>query len=219
METEPEPSPRNQRVYAPYRIQCPRCGEYYPNKTKRYRNPQTGAYESIKVLPGCLISLLALIVLEVVGGVVIYIVNITLHPSEFSYLGGLGYVIPFVYAPVGAIIAAVIAIPLYRARRRRTLSKTYITVRHFVCRQCKNEWTVTQEPMGQTKRRRSPAGTVSLILLALILLGGISFGIYHVSLSGTSNQLQGVAWSGSELVAVGGNGTILTSPDGHTWTT
>ena len=71
---------------------------------------------------------------------------------------------------------------------------------------------------GQTKRRLSPAAIVSLILLALILLGGISFGIYHAVTSGTSNNLTGVAGSGSQFVAVGDSGTILTSSDGHTWT-
>jgi len=87
----------------------------------------------------------------------------------------------------------------------------------------------------QPKRQRSPAVTVALILLALLLLGGTSLGIYHAVTfsvwhaqhSGTSQSLEGVAWSGSQFVAVGqGNtyfgagsdSTILTSPDGRTWT-
>ncbi len=36
--------------------------------------------------------------------------------------------------------------------------------------------------------------------------------------SGTSVDLNWVAWSGTEFVAVGSAGTILTSPDGVTWT-
>jgi len=36
--------------------------------------------------------------------------------------------------------------------------------------------------------------------------------------SGTSNDLHGVAWSGTQFVAVGDANTILTSPDGITWT-
>ena len=36
--------------------------------------------------------------------------------------------------------------------------------------------------------------------------------------SGTAQYLRGVAWTGSQLVAVGDAGTILTSPDGATWT-
>jgi serine/threonine protein kinase len=72
----------------------------------------------------------------------------------------------------------------------------------------------------QTKRRPSPAVTVVLILLALTLLGGVSFAIYHgvttspwtTQTSGTSSTLLGVAWSGSQFVAVGTGGTILTSP-------
>jgi hypothetical protein len=36
--------------------------------------------------------------------------------------------------------------------------------------------------------------------------------------SGTGNGLNGVAWSGSQFVAVGEGGTVLTSADGVTWT-
>ena len=36
--------------------------------------------------------------------------------------------------------------------------------------------------------------------------------------SGTMNTLNGVTWSGTQFVAVGDGGTILTSPDGITWT-
>src|SRR5258708_38277307 len=36
--------------------------------------------------------------------------------------------------------------------------------------------------------------------------------------TGTTNALNGVAWSGTQFVAVGSGGTILTSPDGTTWT-
>lgn len=34
----------------------------------------------------------------------------------------------------------------------------------------------------------------------------------------TDAHLHSVVWTGSQLVAVGWNGTILTSPDGITWT-
>jgi hypothetical protein len=37
--------------------------------------------------------------------------------------------------------------------------------------------------------------------------------------SGTTNRLNGVVWSGSQFVAVGDSGTILTSSDGATWIT
>jgi hypothetical protein len=88
-----------------------------------------------------------------------------------------------------------------------------------------------------TKRRRSPANTiflsyaknVFLILLALIFLGGIGFAIYYGgpgligvltgNTSGPADTLYRVARSGSQLMAVGVQGTILTSSDGHTWTT
>jgi len=81
--------------------------------------------------------------------------------------------------------------------------------------------------LEQNKRRRSPAVTIFLILLALIVPGGATFDIYHnvTSIhSGTIGNLSGVAWSGSQFVVVGGigleraKGFILTSPDGHTWT-
>jgi serine/threonine protein kinase len=41
--------------------------------------------------------------------------------------------------------------------------------------------------------------------------------IWHTQHSGTTQDLFGVAWSGSQFVAVGID-TILTSPNGHTWT-
>src|SRR3989440_843093 len=84
----------------------------------------------------------------------------------------------------------------------------------------------------QPKRQRSPAVTVVLILLVLILLGGASLGIYRAFTStdpvifkppvtfsvwqaqhsDTSRPLYAVAWSGSQFVAVGASGTILTPP-------
>lgn len=36
--------------------------------------------------------------------------------------------------------------------------------------------------------------------------------------SGTTDQLSGITWDGNQLVVVGNNGIILTSPDGITWT-
>jgi hypothetical protein len=99
-------------------------------------------------------------------------------------------------------------------------------------------------PPMQPKRQRSPAVTVVLILLALILLGAASLGIYlsitsnhavtsnhaltsnhavtfsvwHVQNSSTPQNLKGAVWSGSQFVDVGRAGIILTSPDGRTWT-
>lgn len=49
--------------------------------------------------------------------------------------------------------------------------------------------------------------------------GGTTPGIsWTVRGSGTTNDLYGVAWAGTQFVAVGANGTILTSPDGIAWT-
>jgi len=87
-------------------------------------------------------------------------------------------------------------------------------------------------------RRRAPVLVGILFLLILVLVVGCSAGapaqanrnatataqvrsglgkMWHTQLSGTSQTLPGVAWSGTQFVAVG-DGTILTSPDGHTWT-
>lgn len=41
---------------------------------------------------------------------------------------------------------------------------------------------------------------------------------WNVGAAGTSSVLTGVAWSGSQLVAVGANAVIFTSPDGLSWT-
>jgi len=46
-----------------------------------------------------------------------------------------------------------------------------------------------------------------------------SFGVvWHEMNSGTTNDLQGIAVSTNLAVATGGNGTIITSPDGTNWT-
>jgi hypothetical protein len=102
---------------------------------------------------------------------------------------------------------------------------------------------------GRTKRWHSPTVVVVLLLLALLLLGGGSVGVYgaltgnwppwnaapwqsstsaqanatsmrwHAQNAGTVQSFAGVAWSGSQFVAVGYSGAILTSPDGRTWIT
>src|SRR5437762_1809896 len=66
---------------------------------------------------------------------------------------------------------------------------------------------------------RLAAGTGSLALVALACAcGGHSgpAGFWTARSSGTSNSLFAVA-SGSQVVAVGALGTILTSPDGIVW--
>src|SRR4051812_6792240 len=56
------------------------------------------------------------------------------------------------------------------------------------------------------------------------LVAGFSFESYAQELwtqrhwRPTENWLTAVAWTGAQLVAVGDSGTILTSPDGITWT-
>ena len=58
-----------------------------------------------------------------------------------------------------------------------------------------------------------------LVLLILASVVGVVIVRSHTQASGTSQDLTGVAGSGSRFVAVGNGGTILTSPDGSTWTT
>ena len=41
---------------------------------------------------------------------------------------------------------------------------------------------------------------------------------WNTQTSSTTNSLLGIAWSGSQFVAVGANGTIITSPDAVNWT-
>ncbi len=79
--------------------------------------------------------------------------------------------------------------------------------------------------------------TLVFISLILVLIGAGSLGIYtiskwntslkadpsigrtwHFQTSGTPDGLNGIAWCGSQFVAVGWFGTILTSPDGISWT-
>jgi hypothetical protein len=143
MESEPESSQRNQLVHdAPAYIRCPRCGEYYPELRVSFVNPQTGAHESAEGLHGCLISILAFFAILGVGIVIQSVLYYTLQPSTRV---GILYIWFLVYL-VGAIIAPLSAIPLYRAWRQNRLRKTHSTMRRFVCRQCKNEWAATQEP-------------------------------------------------------------------------
>jgi hypothetical protein len=273
METEPESSPRDQLASAPLsQIQCPRCGAWAPKQTMSYHDPQTGEQKNVG-LPGwpfgCLMTFVVFVVLFVVlsfvGGAIWDALSPSIPNGPRLWDLGLWLDCLEILLSIAGAVAAILVYGQWRRRRRNRLRKTYLTVRHLVCRQCKHEWTVTQEPLspashasesapagtapalpaegatpaqqtalpapllsppplGQPKRRRSPAGLASLMLLALLLLGamGISFSIYHdvtENPSGTSNSLNGVAWSGSQFVVVGDLGTILTSPDGHTWKT
>jgi len=93
---------------------------------------------------------------------------------------------------------------------------------------------------------RSPFTVAGLILLMLIILVGSNLATYgivagntahnqatiqasatvrtlttgriwHTQISGNTNHLAAVVWSGSQFVAIGDKGTILTSLDGHAW--
>ncbi len=141
METEPESPQRNHLAYEPHQIQCPRCGTYNPKRRISYENPRTGEHKSAEGLHGCLIYMVAffaigiVVVLGVAG--LLYLTGAINDP-----LNGDAGLISYPIAFAGAFAA----IPLYRSYRRNRLSKTHITVGHFVCRQCEKEWTVIQEP-------------------------------------------------------------------------
>ena len=85
---------------------------------------------------------------------------------------------------------------------------------------------------GWRKRLRSPIGRAVQIALVVLLLAAGAVGVssavtghlpwsqssgWQIQHANTSNSLIDVAWSGSQFVAVGDKGTILTSPDGNTW--
>jgi photosystem II stability/assembly factor-like uncharacterized protein len=84
-------------------------------------------------------------------------------------------------------------------------------------------------PPARPTRRRFAAGTVLCLLIIFLLLEAGNLAVY-AAVSGwwqslplsqvyrTSAPLAAVTWAGRQFVAVGDSGTILTSPDGHTWT-
>lgn len=128
----------------PAQVQCPRCGAYTPKQTISYRNPQTWEQKDDKGLPGCLIMIVGFlvvgIVVELVVAGLLYLTGLMNDPL-YGDVGLIGY--PFAFA------GAVAAIPIYREWRRNRLRKTHTTIRRFECWQCKNEWTVTQEPTAK----------------------------------------------------------------------
>ena len=60
------------------------------------------------------------------------------------------------------------------------------------------------------------------IVPAMALICWLPMSVYGLSwlsqTSNTTNSLEDITWGGSQYVAVGWNGTIVTSPDGATWT-
>ena len=141
---------QQQHIY-PAKVQCPRCGAYNPKQNISYENPQTGKRRSGKEPDGCILYIVGFFVtflaLVAVWGIITLVYNSQGWDTrpEVSYYAGLAYLFAFL-GPPSLFIGAFFFIPLYRVWRQYRLSKTHITVRHFVCRQCKNEWTVTQEP-------------------------------------------------------------------------
>jgi hypothetical protein len=150
----------------PAKAQCPRCGADTPKQNISYRNPQTGEVvdkpESqtwiviYTLLEAFLMALAVAFKAFIAAGIVALLVVGTIfslahNPYENPLVNtavALGLLFPFVGAFVAAC-AAFIAISRHQMRKRNRLSKTYITIHHFVCWQCKNEWTVTQEPTAK----------------------------------------------------------------------
>ncbi|WP_201376257.1 hypothetical protein [Ktedonobacter robiniae] len=55
--------------------------------------------------------------------------------------------------------------------------------------------------------------------MILTLSDGLAWADHSLALPSISpRQLDAVTWSGSQFVAVGFKGTLITSPDGKTWT-
>ena len=80
-------------------------------------------------------------------------------------------------------------------------------------------WELIPEPFVQ--RQLALAATDDLVVgvgvdgaISTSLDGGLTWSSEE---SGTDETLLDVAWTGRELLAVGGGGTVLTSADGHTW--
>jgi hypothetical protein len=145
-----EPDAFQQQHIDPAKVQCPRCGAYNPKQNISYENPQTGKRRSGKEPDGCILYIVGFFVvflaLMAVWGIItlVYVSQGWDTRPGVSDYAGLGYLFVFLGPPICFI--GTVFVPLYRTWRRNRLSKTHITVRHFVCRQCKNEWTVTQEP-------------------------------------------------------------------------
>ena len=59
---------------------------------------------------------------------------------------------------------------------------------------------------------------VPILFLSLAAAGAMAQGIWTPRSSGYANSLSGMTWTGSQFVAVGGAGTIVTSPNGIAWT-
>ncbi len=72
------------------------------------------------------------------------------------------------------------------------------------------------QPETESIRRSRTRVLLTWGVLVLLILAGIVW--VAISHSQLLHPLIGIAWSGSRFVAVGGSGTILTSPNGSAWT-
>jgi len=59
----------------------------------------------------------------------------------------------------------------------------------------------------------------SIILSGGVLSGTFAQSVWTPQISSTGNDLNSVTWTGSQFVAVGASGTIVTSPNGISWVT
>jgi hypothetical protein len=152
METRPPSTQRNHPASKSYQNRCPRCGINNPQRHFKisFVNPRKGEYKSAVDQPGCIIWA----VTWLVAFFVIVVLFIVAFSILFSRARGNPYEDPLVnnvvsigvlFTVIGPFVAAFIATPLL-VRSRNRLSKTCITIYYFVCWNCKNEWTVTQEP-------------------------------------------------------------------------
>lgn len=152
--TSPSTQP-NHPASKSYQNQCPRCGINNPQRHFKisFVNPRTGAHARAVDQPGCIIWAVTWLV-AVFAIVFLLVVAVSIF---FSLARGNPYEDPLVnntvsigvlFTVFGPFAAAFIATPLL-LRRRNKLSKTCITIYHFVCWNCKYRWTVTREPSAQ----------------------------------------------------------------------
>jgi hypothetical protein len=123
----------------PAKVQCPRCGAYTPKQTMSYRNPQTGEQVADDALVLAMVICVCIFFVVVLGGNgLLYLLGAYKGDPANAEFG-------CIFIPI-ALFCVIAAAPIYVAWRRKSLSKRFVTVRRFVCWNCNNEWTVTQEP-------------------------------------------------------------------------
>ncbi len=133
-----KPDAFQQQYIDPAKVQCYRCGAYTPKHNFRYLNPQT--WEQINdyvVVSAIGISISVFFVIWIGVNYLLSLIGFYNGPPS-SAEGACGFI------PI-AFLCAVAAGMIFSVWRRKRLSRKYHIERHFVCWNCKNEWTVIQD--------------------------------------------------------------------------